>query len=178
VLRAVGEALAREFQLVGLFGVDFLLDRGVVRPVEVNPRYPASVEVLEHALGISAIALHAGACAGSNAAAPTEGPRGGVGREGVLGKAVVYAPRDVIAPRGLLPETGGATSDPWRWPGIADVPRAGTRVPAGAPLLTVFARGAERRELPARAAAGGGASAALFPAPASAPSPRPVARLP
>jgi len=140
VLRAVGEALAQEFQLVGLFGVDFLLDRGVVRPVEVNPRYPASVEVLELALGISAIALHAGACAGSNAAAPT-GPRGGVGREGVLGKAVVYAPSDVIAPRGLLPETGGATSDPWRWPRIADVPRAGTRVPAGTPLLTVFARG-------------------------------------
>src|SRR5262249_54059822 len=62
-LEEAGSAIARAFRLRGLFGVDFLLDRERVRPVDLNPRYPASVEILEHAIGISALALHAHAFA-------------------------------------------------------------------------------------------------------------------
>src|SRR5207249_9264748 len=43
----IGTVLAKAFRLRGLFGVDCVLRDGIPWPVEVNPRYPASVEVLE-----------------------------------------------------------------------------------------------------------------------------------
>ncbi len=48
-LRRLGAVLTNEFRLRGLFGVDFVARDGVPWPVEVNPRYTASVEVLEAA---------------------------------------------------------------------------------------------------------------------------------
>ncbi|MEJ7637550.1 MAG: ATP-grasp domain-containing protein [Singulisphaera sp.] len=43
----LGGFLAASYRLVGLFGVDFILSDGQPWPVEINPRYTASVEVLE-----------------------------------------------------------------------------------------------------------------------------------
>ena len=39
------------FELVGLFGVDFMLDGEEVWTIEVNPRYTASVEIVERCTG-------------------------------------------------------------------------------------------------------------------------------
>ncbi|HEY2156423.1 MAG TPA: ATP-grasp domain-containing protein, partial [Isosphaeraceae bacterium] len=55
----IGDALAAAFGLRGLFGVDMKLDGVTPWPVEINPRYTASVEVLEEALGVSLLAEHA-----------------------------------------------------------------------------------------------------------------------
>ena len=52
----LGEVLVELFPLRGLFGVDCVLKDSVPWPVEVNPRYPASVEVLEYATGLAALA--------------------------------------------------------------------------------------------------------------------------
>ena len=57
-----GQVLASAFALVGLFGVDYILHDDEPWPVEVNPRYTASVEVLELALGRSLLAEHICAC--------------------------------------------------------------------------------------------------------------------
>src|SRR5262249_54766323 len=54
----VGEVLAASFCLAGLFGVDLILRGEVPWPVEVNPRYTASVEVLELALRRSFLSEH------------------------------------------------------------------------------------------------------------------------
>ncbi len=61
-IRLLGETLARSFALVGIFGVDLVLRGGIPWPVEVNPRYTASVEVVERAglLGTLACAGFAG----------------------------------------------------------------------------------------------------------------------
>ena len=59
-----GQMLGSEFGLRGLFGVDFLLDAdSVAWLTEVNPRYTASVEVLEDGLGISLLGEHVQASA-------------------------------------------------------------------------------------------------------------------
>ncbi len=50
-LEKLGRLLASECCLKGLFGVDGVLQNGTFWPVEINPRYTASVEVLEHAKG-------------------------------------------------------------------------------------------------------------------------------
>ena len=52
--------LADRFELSGLFGVDFILDGDQVWTLEVNPRYTASVEIVERATGIHAIAAPRG----------------------------------------------------------------------------------------------------------------------
>src|SRR5262245_49383240 len=63
----IGAALGERCALVGLFGVDFVLHEGRPWVVEVNPRYTASVEVLERATGATAMSLHQSAFdAGAN----------------------------------------------------------------------------------------------------------------
>ena len=58
-LEKLGAVLARSCGLRGLFGVDGVLHNAAFWPVEVNPRYTASVEVLEYAGGLSAMACTA-----------------------------------------------------------------------------------------------------------------------
>ncbi|HET6836471.1 MAG TPA: ATP-grasp domain-containing protein, partial [Gemmatimonadales bacterium] len=80
----VAEAITREFQLVGLNGIDFVAHRGVPYPIEVNPRFSASMELIEHARGTSMFRIHAEACHGLLPGSPE--------RQSVLhGKAIVFA---------------------------------------------------------------------------------------
>jgi uncharacterized protein len=127
---AMADVVTREFGLVGLNGIDFIARAGVPWPIEVNPRYSASMELLERRGRTSLFALHADACAGRLPEAPP------IPARGVFGKAVVFARRGVT-----LRETRGWLRDPE----IADVPHPGERIPRGRPICTVFASG--RNEL-------------------------------
>ena len=69
-LRAIGQTLSSSFALAGWFGVDFILHDGRPWPVEVNPRYVASIEVLELAMGRSLMAEHLRACGASGDRTP------------------------------------------------------------------------------------------------------------
>jgi predicted ATP-grasp superfamily ATP-dependent carboligase len=132
----LGHVLAAGFQLRGVFGVDCILHEGVPYPVEINPRYTASVEVLEYATGVSALALHRDACAGGSMKLRLPSPRQ------LVGKAVPFA-RDLV----VFPATG-----PW-WralqsrvcihelPEFADIPNVGTRMWPHQPILTFFTQG-------------------------------------
>jgi predicted ATP-grasp superfamily ATP-dependent carboligase len=119
-------AYAASLGLRGLFGVDGILAGGAFHAVEVNPRYTASVEVLELASGLLAMA-HQAAAFGHGAAPGIPTPTR------VLAKGVLYAPAD-----GLFPADG-----PWRegWPYFADIPPAGSPLRAGQPVLTALATG-------------------------------------
>jgi len=79
----LGDALVSGFGLRGLFGVDCVLRDGVPYPVEINPRYTASVEVVEHALGIATMGLHRLAFTAEPgiASSPLSPPGRGVGGE-------------------------------------------------------------------------------------------------
>ncbi len=143
----MGARLAERWGLRGLFGVDTVLADEEVWTIEVNPRYPASVEVWERATGGSAVACHRAACDGAMPdlhALP-------VARR-VVGKAIVNAPRDVTIDTELdrrlmqLATNGPGPSLPdlpFADLPVADLPRIGQAIPAGAPVLTVFAEGAE-----------------------------------
>jgi len=132
-LRRIGEVLAAEFQLVGLFGVDFIVNDERPWVVEVNPRYTASVELFEGALRRALVEDHYRACV-----------HGDLGREAslreparIVGKRVLYADRALVVPDlGLvLPYD----DDPYESPLIADVPHPGTKIRAGEPVVTCFA---------------------------------------
>ena len=137
---ALADAVTEEFGLLGLNGLDFVARDGVPLPIEVNPRYSASMELVERATGSSLFAIHASACEGR---LPEPGRLPVV----VHGKAIVFARRDIVVtnPRA------------WRVPAIADVPHPGERIGRGHPICTLLADGpdAERslRALVAGAAA-------------------------
>ena len=138
-LARLGEVLASRFGLVGLVGVDFVRAEGEIWPLEVNPRYTASVEVLERVTGRSLVADHMAACA--DAALPDEAIHG---NGGCAGKAVVYARRPCIWRESVMPDA-------------ADVPNDGQTFEPGQPLVSLFASGdrlaAVERSLRSRAAA-------------------------
>jgi len=127
VLGRIGEVLVEGSGLRGLFGIDFVLRDGIPWPVEINPRYTASVEVLEEMLGIPALALHARACRGLPLALPPSARRARAGEW--LGKAILFARKEVVPADGTLPARA------------RDLPREGERIRAGRPVCTIFARG-------------------------------------
>lgn len=125
-------ALADAFDLVGVNGADFVARDGTPVAVEVNPRYSASMELVERAYGISIFAAHATACTSRELPAfDLEVARRGAG---AFGKAIVFARHDVVC---------GDTRSWLRDPDVRDVPHPGEHIAAGRPVCTVFARGAD-----------------------------------
>lgn len=137
---ALAGALAQAFGLVGVNGIDFIARDDVPHLIEVNPRWCASMELVERAYGLSVFAAHADACVSrrlpafdvAKAAAGTPVLGKAVGK--AVGKAIVFA-------------TSGVTvGDSRLWLGdanVRDVPRPGTRIRARQPICTVFASAAD-----------------------------------
>jgi predicted ATP-grasp superfamily ATP-dependent carboligase len=127
-LALLGRVLGRSFRLRGLFGVDFVLNEEQVWVVEVNPRYTASVEVLEMGLGqafLSLVSRHLGGMQipDSHTAAKLASK--------YVAKVVYFANKDAVF------DLDPAELDS----AYADIPRIGTRLQSGQPVLTRFAVG-------------------------------------
>jgi uncharacterized protein len=138
-IQALGDSLARGFGLAGLFGVDLILRDGIPWPVEVNPRYTASVEVLELALGRALLAEHRRACEAGDPDTPERCPDQSHHPRLVVGKVIVFASGRVHVPDFELGPI--ATRDPFAIPRFGDIPRPGTTLEAGWPVMTLFATG-------------------------------------
>ena len=137
-LEKLGSALGRRCGLRGLFGVDGVVRDGAFLPVEVNPRYSASVEVLEYATGLSAMAWHRAAFVPAARPVPSAD-----GTANCVGKAVYFAPRDLTFPAdGPWVDVLGSPAPIVEPPPFADIPHPGTLIKAGRPVLTLFARAA------------------------------------
>jgi predicted ATP-grasp superfamily ATP-dependent carboligase len=160
MIQNVGQHLGRVAGLKGLFGCDYLVDDAGAWLTEVNPRYPASTELVEGVLQAPLLDWHRRACesfgggppivvppSGGWGAAPAEG---GLTSAGVLGKIILYADRDCLAPdltRFIFRSSRSAVVTDDGWPGqsatlpyIADIPVPGTRIQRGQPICTLFAR--------------------------------------
>jgi len=153
----IGNTLADAFDLHGLFGVDAILSDSGIWPIEVNPRYTASVEVLEHALGIRSIALHVAACEkaaqrgksplsplrlrrtkkGTVSNPPSDAPNG---RQACFGKAILFAVADATVAPGFPHWCERQNRNRCR-PRVADLPAAGAAIRAGQPIVTLLAAG-------------------------------------
>ena len=128
----IGKVLSRQFHLKGLFGVDAIIADGIAWPVEVNPRYTASVEVLERSLGIHAVRLHVEACEHSRLPAYI-----GSATSTIAGKAILYAKQPILigASFGEFVRVYNRESE---WPAVADIPAIGTAIPQGRPIVTLL----------------------------------------
>ena len=114
-------ALTRALQLVGLNSLDFIIDDGQCRVLEINPRPSATLGLHDDRYRRGLLAAHLDACRGH---LTPRGPH----LDPPRGFRIVYAHRS-----GLMP-------DHVRWPDwAADRPRAGTAITAGHPLCSVAA---------------------------------------
>jgi predicted ATP-grasp superfamily ATP-dependent carboligase len=140
-VEAMIAALTRRFGLRGVNGIDVVvaegphgLGHGRPRPylVEVNPRYTASMELVEHAYGLNIFAHHVAAMEGDLPEfSLADRLQSGYA---YLGKGVVYARRTLV-----MPET-----ENWFERGRRDIPFPGERIESGHPVCTVLARGESR----------------------------------
>jgi predicted ATP-grasp superfamily ATP-dependent carboligase len=150
-LRRLGEVLTEAAGLRGLFGVDFILHDGRPWVVEVNPRYTASVEVLERVTACSTLRLCAAHFLQGVSCAEAENlVRRGLhiedgGQQRYCGKAILFAADDLDFGHSGAGEHQVAVARMREKQEIADIPAIGTRIRKGGPILTVFAE-AERCE--------------------------------
>ena len=127
--RALAQAVVDEFGLVGVNGIDFIARDGSPHATEVNPRWCASMELVERAYGLSVFAAHASACTTGQLPAfdLKHRPRG----PGSVGKAVVYARRDVTV--------GDTRTWLTKHENIRDIPQPGEHISVGRPVCTILA---------------------------------------
>lgn len=125
VVEQLARCIATQMNVRGLFGFDFILVGTTPVVVEINPRYPASVEVLERASNLRAFAWH------QVAFCSTQLPEGHSFR-GVMAKGILYATRQLL----ITPELSQRLLDT---PDLADIPNRGEVIESGWPILTMFA---------------------------------------
>ncbi len=133
-MRRAGNVLKWKAGLKGLFGIDFIVtEENRIFVTEVNPRYPASLELLEFATGQPLLPSHIECFAELNTentwTPDTDGP--------LFGKAILYSPRNFQLTIDLTPEIKAFS----KFPDLADIPQAGTQFKTGEPICTIFATG-------------------------------------
>ncbi len=128
-VRKTTAKLTSHFGLRGVNGIDFVIpDTGNPVLLEVNPRPPASAELVELSLGESIFSAHLNPMAGRAALhEPTTL---------IFGKAIVYARKEVT-----MPDTAS-----WFSMDRRDIPWPGQRIQAHHPICTVLVSGRNRRD--------------------------------
>ena len=131
---ALVDAVTAAFPLAGVGSIDVIAADSGLWPVEVNPRWSASMELVERARGVSMVGIHVDACV--RAMLPPLDLRLPPAR-GTHGKAVVFARADVVV----------GNTRPWLDdPSGRDVPRPGDRIAVGQPICTVLAVGSDEAD--------------------------------
>lgn len=123
----------------GIVGVDLVLADERAWIIEINPRYTASVEILERYSGTSAVAAHVAACDPGLAMQPPAASAAATGQ--VYAKRILFASRDVQVSRAFHDWAMERSSLELRECLLADIPHAGEVILAGRPVLTVFGVG-------------------------------------
>lgn len=144
LLRAVqgmADRLTRCFGLRGVNGMDLVVTEtteGGATPwlIEVNPRYTASMELVEWAYGLNLFSLHLDALNGRLPDFHLE-ERVQPGRPHCFAKAILYARGTVTVPETVQ----------WVERGRRDVPYPGEVIEAGHPVCTLLTDGVNRAEL-------------------------------
>jgi predicted ATP-grasp superfamily ATP-dependent carboligase len=131
---AQARCVASEFGLLGINGLDFVARDGIPYPIEVNPRWSASVEVAELAFETTFFQIHVEAC--RSRALPAFDCRAWQPRIAAVGRAIVYVRRAC---------TVGDTDSWLHDPMLRDVPRSGEGFRAGQPICSVIATAADSR---------------------------------
>ena len=126
--------LSTVFRLRGINTLDFVINSKGIWVLELNPRWSASVELIERWRGERLFAKHLAACGARKRSLPLEGDESRLNQNqppGFWGKRIVYAKSSFQVGCGLdlayLYEQG-----------VRDIPLAGTEIERGEPICTVL----------------------------------------
>jgi predicted ATP-grasp superfamily ATP-dependent carboligase len=125
---ALAVAAAAEFDLGGVNGIDFVASGEELFPIEMNPRWSSSMELVERLFGVSVFGAHAAAFVARTL--PRFDLVAALRQVNAVGKAIVFARGDLV-----LGDTRGWLGDST----VRDVPHPQERIGAGQPICTVFA---------------------------------------
>jgi predicted ATP-grasp superfamily ATP-dependent carboligase len=127
-----GSVAGRESGLSGVWGADFIAGSdGGLWLLEINPRFTSSLELIAKAHGIDIARLQIDSVRGAGLPSPFTDP------EYVIGTAVCYAAEDITFGNCAAGAAAGAAGAD----GIRDIPRQGTFIGKGEPLLSLYAEG-------------------------------------
>lgn len=137
-VKGMATKLTHRFGLRGVNGFDFVLTRppqgqGISYLIEVNPRYSASMELVEWAYGLNVFGLHVRSFEGE---LPSFSLREQPPQPHFYGKSVVHARCNA-----MMPETAE-----WGKRGRRDIPFTGEQIRAGHPICTILAQGVTRQD--------------------------------
>jgi uncharacterized protein len=125
-VKRLAQYLTQVYGLVGLNGIDFILDEDRLYATEVNPRYSASMELMERAYDLPMFDIHLQAV--KKGILPEFPLERLMHVNKVCGKAIIFADRD-----GKTPATKH-----WQRQGILDIPRQGEDIRSGNPICTLM----------------------------------------
>ncbi len=151
-IRSIGDCIAQEFGLVGVWGIDFIVNDLGAWPVDVNARLVASAELYESRIVAntefkSIVDLHVKACLEGCEALRAKGLNVQKEREYVEGKAILFnrTSSDIRIAEQISDELM-VEFDPGFFGGVrlgatvADVPCPDQSIAVGHPILTVRVR--------------------------------------
>jgi len=128
-VRRLAEFLTKEYGLVGLNGFDFILKGDEIYFTEVNPRYTASMEIIEIAYELPIFQLHMQSILDGKL--PEFDLEAELNQGKYFGKSYLYAEKDVT-----MPDT-----EKWSAGEIHDIPLTGETIRRGSPVCTILASG-------------------------------------
>ncbi len=125
LLRRLVEKLVARLQLRGINSVDFILSKGRILVLELNPRPSATLELYEHLVPNGWVRHHVRACLGK---LPEPSM---IGRSAMVqGQQIIYLSEPMVLPEGI------------EWPvWVKDRPTPGSALGGGEALCSLYAQG-------------------------------------
>jgi hypothetical protein len=125
-MRDMAEEIAAASECLGIIGVDFLVTDDMIVPIEVNPRFVATLDTIEQATGLNLVQVHINACKG---VLPEKIPDS----KQVCIRKILFAPCDLTISVDLSSLS----------PLVSDIPAPSSSFLAGEAVISVFGIGAD-----------------------------------
>jgi predicted ATP-grasp superfamily ATP-dependent carboligase len=123
-MREMAEEIAAASGCVGIIGIDFIVSDEHIYPIEINPRFVATLDTIEQSTGLNLVSLHVNAC---NGLLPDRIPDS----TAVCVRKILFAPHNLVITGDL-----GCLA-----PLVADIPEIGTSFLAGEAVVSLFGSG-------------------------------------
>ena len=157
-LLRIGNIVASQFQMAGLFGIDFVVDDSKITLIEINPRATASCEIFERAGTIeNSVAMHLSAFTENGKLPKPIQTRNNLPSDSLLhGKEIIFSGHPEPLPvsqttfdniKRLACTSADTSTSKSNQPSIADIPNPDTVIESGHPIATVFASGTDTKKV-------------------------------
>jgi len=127
-LADIAEQIVAASGCIGSVGVDFIAS-DTIHAIEINPRFQATLDIVEESLGCSIFDLHLEACRGRVPSVRPSPVR-------CVARKILFADHDLTVKDDLKRLA----------PAVADIPWKGTEIEEGSAVISVYGRGPSRSE--------------------------------